>query len=113
MCLSKLWLLPENLAEKAIERNAQLSRRSKDDAMSRNYTANDRMLRYKRLESVFFSYTMFATKHMSTRGNKCCKVFVSDKGYVAAYPMKSQDEFKTVLHWFYKEVGILVDLIVD
>ena len=29
------------------------------------------------------------------------------------HPMKSQDEFETAVHWFCKEVGVLVDLIVD
>ena len=43
--LSKLWLVPENLAEEAIERNTQLRRQSKDDTLSRNYATNDRMLR--------------------------------------------------------------------
>ena len=56
---------------------------------------------------------MFATKHKYTRGNACCQVFVSDKGCVAVYPMNSQDEFENDLHWFYKEVGVPVDLIVD
>jgi len=100
--LSKLWLVPENLAEKEIERNTQLRRQSKDNTLSRNYTTNDRMLRCKRLESVFFSETMFATKHKSTRGNKCCQVFISDKDCIALYPMESQDEFETTLHWFCK-----------
>ena len=111
--LSKAWLVPENLAEKEVERNTQLHRQSKDNVLSRNYTTNDRMLRCKRLESVFFTDTMFATKHKSARGNKCCQVFVSDKGYIVVYPMKSQSEFETVLHWFCKEVGVPVDLIVD
>ena len=111
--LSKLWLIPENLAEDAISRNTQLRRQSQDNSLSRNYTTNDRMLRYKRLQSVFFTDTMFATKHKSTRGNKCCQVFVSDKGYIAVYPMKSQDEFETALHWFCKEIGVPVDLILD
>ena len=71
------------------------------------------MLRYKRLENVFFTDTMFATKHEHTRGNKCCQAFVSDKGYVEAHPLKSQDEFETALYWFCKEVGVPIDLIVD
>ena len=91
--LSKLWLVPENLAEKLIERNTQQRRQSKDNALSRNHTKNDLMLRHKRLESVFFTETIFATKHKSTRGNKCCQVFMNDKIYVAVYPMKSQGEF--------------------
>ena len=71
--LSKLWLVPENLAEKSIENNAQLRRQSKDNALSRNHTTNDCILRCKRLESVFFNDTMFVTNHKSTRGNKCCQ----------------------------------------
>ena len=35
------------------------------------------------------------------------------KGYVSVFPMKSQDEFETNLHWFCKEVGVPVDLILD
>ena len=94
--------MPENLAEKSIERNAQLLRQSKDNTLSRNYETNDRMLRYRRLESAFFSETVFATKHKSTRGKKCCQVFVNDKGYIVGYPMKPQNEFETALHCFLK-----------
>ena len=81
--------MPENLAEKAIKSNTQLRRQSKYNAISRNYTTNDRMLRFKRLESVFFTDTMFATKNKSTRSNKCWQVFVCDKSYVVVYIMKS------------------------
>ena len=62
--------MPENLAEKVIDRNVQIRHQSKKNDLFRNYTTKDRMLRYKRLESVFFSDTMFATKYKSTRGNK-------------------------------------------
>ena len=93
--LSKLWLIPKNLAQDTIPRNTQMHRQSQDNFLSRNYTTNDRMLRYKRLQSVFFTDTIFASKHKSTRGNKCYQVFVSDKGYVAVYPMKSQGDSDT------------------
>ena len=56
---------------------------------------------------------MFALKHRSTRGNTCCQVFVSDKGFVAIYPMKSQKEFPVALHWFCKQVGAPDTLIAD
>ena len=56
---------------------------------------------------------MFATKHKSTRGNKCYQVFISDKDCIALHPMESQDEFEPTLHWFCKQIGVLVDLIVD
>ena len=56
---------------------------------------------------------MFATKHKSTKGNKYCHFFLSDKHHIYVHPMKSQDELETSLHWFFKEVGVPVDLIVD
>ena len=49
----------------------------------------------------------------STRGFTCCQVFVSDKGYVAVYSMKTQHDFESAYHWFCKQVGVPVSLIVD
>ena len=111
--LSKLWMVKENLAKGAIDQNTQLCRHNADNNLSRQYTTNDRMLRYRRLQSVFYTDTMFALKHKSVRQYTCCQVFVSDKGFVAVYPMKSQEEFQTALHWFCKEVGVPVSLIAD
>ena len=74
--------MPENLAEKEIERNDQLIRQSKDDHLSLNHMTNNRMLPIKRLQSVFSIDTMFATKNMSTKSNTCCKIFLSDESYV-------------------------------
>jgi len=112
--LSKLWLVSESLAKGAIDQNTQLCRHNADNTLSRQFTTNDRMLRYRRIQSVFFTDTMFASpKAKSTRGNTCCQVFVSDKGFVAVYPMKSQTEFETALHWFCKQVGVPVSLILD
>ena len=71
------------------------------------------MLRYKRLQNIFFTDTMFALKLKSKRQYTCCQVFVSDKGFVAVYPMKSQEEFQSALHWFCKQVGVSVTLVVD
>ena len=112
--LSKLWFVSEKLAEGAIEQNTQLCRHNADNILSRQFSTNDRMLRYRRLESAFFTDTMFATKRAtSTRGNKACQVFVSDKGFVAVYPMQSAKDFDTALHWFCKQVGVPVSLVCD
>ena len=112
--LSKLWLISEPLAKGALEQNTQLCRHKADNSMSRQFSTNDRMLRYRRIQSSFFTDTMFATpKAKSTRGNTCCQVFVSDKGYVAVNPMKSQEEYPTALHCFCKQVGVPVSLVVD
>ena len=47
------------------------------------------------------------------RGNTCTQLFVSDKGFIAIYPMKSKSQFKDALHQFCKEVGVPSTLVVD
>ena len=111
--LAKVWCIPENLAKCAVDQNTQLCRHNADNHLSRHLSTNDRMLRYRRLQSIFYTDTMFALKHRSTRGNACCQIFVSDKGFVAIYPMKSQKEFPTALHWFCKQVGVPDTMVVD
>lgn len=112
--LAKLWMISEPLAEKALEQNTQLCRQNADNTLSRHVSTNDRMLGYRRIQSTFFTDTMFATPEAkSTQGNKCCQIFVSDRGYVAIYPMKTQEEFQTALHWFCKQVGVPVTLVAD
>ena len=112
--LSKVWMIPEEQADKVIERNTQLNRQSCDSELSRQFSTNDRMLRYKRIKSYFFTDTMFVTdKAKSRRGNKMLQVFVSDKGFIAVYPMKLKSQFKDALHLFCKEIGVPVSLVVD
>jgi hypothetical protein len=71
------------------------------------------MLRYRRINSTFFTDALVATSCKSTRGNKYAQVFVSDKGYVSVFPMKSQSEFQDALHWFCKQVGVPVTMVMD
>ena len=71
------------------------------------------MLRFKRLQSVFFTDITFTTKNKSKKGKQYCQVFTIDKVRIDVFPMKSQDEFDTTLHWFYEEVGVSINLIVD
>ena len=52
-------------------------------------------------------------RYKSLRQNTCCQVFVSDKSYISVYPMRSQEEFETTLHWFCKQVGVPNTLIAD
>ena len=110
---SKLWCILDKLAEGAIDQNIQLCRNNADNALSRKFTTKDWMLRYKKIQGTFYSDTIFAWTHKSVRQFKCCQVFVSNKGFVAVYPMQSQKEFQTALHWFCKQVGVPVILVVD
>ena len=112
--LSKIWNIKPEHATKAIEQNSHLYRHGQDIELSRRFSTNDRMLRYKRINSRFFTDTFFVTsKAVSSRGNKCAQIFVSDMGYVAIYPMKSKGEFYDALHMFCKEIGVPTSLVVD
>ena len=112
--ISKIWSVSQREAEDIVEQNTQLNRQSADGLLSRQFSTNDRMLRYRRIQSYFFTDTMFVTKQAeSTRGNTCLQLFVSDKGYVAVYPMESKSDFDQALHLFCKEVGVPVTLVVD
>ena len=66
------------------------------------------MLRYKRINSQFFTDTLFVTKKgKSSKGNTCAQLFVSDKGYVAIYPMERKGDYVKALHLFCKEIGVM------
>ena len=112
--LSKIWDIKPDLAQKAIDQTTQLYRHGEDNLLSKHYSTNDRMLRYKRIESQFFTDTFFTTsKGKSTRGNTCAQIFVSDKGFVSIYPMTNKGQFQDDLHQFCKEVGVPKSLVVD
>lgn len=111
--LSKIWLISEDQAQGTIDRTTQLRRHHADNSLSRQFSTNDRMLRYKRIQSVFFTDTLVSQTTPSTRGNKYAQVFVSDKGFVKVYPMTSQAEFNEALHCFCKEIGVPATLVMD
>ena len=61
---------------------------------------------YRRIKSHFFTDNFFVTaKAKSTRGYTYMHIFVSDKGFVKVYPMKSLTEYPSALRKFAKEVG--------
>ena len=65
------------------------------------------MLRYRRIEDHFFMDTLFATKKggKSSRGNTCCQLFVTAKGFLHAVPMKRKSEVYMAVKMFAKEIG--------
>ena len=56
---------------------------------------------------------MFAKAAKSPRNNVCCQVFVSDKGYIAVYPMKPQSEFEKEIVVFCKKIAVPNTLVGD
>jgi hypothetical protein len=92
--LSKIWRIDLEAAQKTLDITSQNCNRTKSDNLSRNYATNDKMLRYKRIKEFFFMDTFYATKKAgkSSRGNSCCQLFVTDKGFIYVVPMKKESE---------------------
>ena len=103
--LSKVWRITHDEARRTLDVTTQLNRQSIDASLSRRFNTNDWMLRYKRIDSLFFTDTFFSKKVVSKRGFSMMQLFVSDKGFVKVYGMKSQTEFPNALRMFCKEVG--------
>ena len=75
------------------------------------------MLRYKHIKEHLFMDTFFATRKMtkSLRGNRCCQLFVTDKGFVYVVPIKSKNKYDilSALKQFTKEIGAPDAIICD
>ena len=112
--LKKIWSISDKESNAVLEANTHLNRQSNEGQLSRHFSTNDRMLRYRRIDSYLFTDTLLVTKSAkSIRGYLYLQVFVSDKGFIAVYLMELKSEFKDALHSFCKEVGVPVALVVD
>ena len=105
--LSKIWRISVDDAKRTIDMTTQGARRMENPELSRNYSTNDRMLRYKRIKDYFFMDTFFAKKKggKSSRGHTCCQLFVTDKGFVYVVPMRKKLEVLQAVKQFAKEIG--------
>ena len=113
--LSKVWRIDLETAKRTIGVTTQKRSHSEQTEFSRNYSTNDRMLRYKRINQYFFMDTFFATSAggTSSRGHTCCQLFVTDKGFVHVVPMRKKSEVLQALKEFAKEVGAPEAIICD
>lgn len=108
-------------AEATIKGTRQLVKHSDDPTLSRQFTTNDRMLRYPRINEYFFMDVFFATTMnkrqkgdgTSKRGNTCMALFISDKGFIYVVAMKDKSETHIAIREFTKAVGVPDALIVD
>ncbi len=112
--LAKIWWISHNNAVWTLEVTTQLLHTNDGSSLSCNAGTDDCAVRYKKLQSTFFSNTLFATKKAkSLRGNTCAQLFALDKGFVAVYPMRSQSEYLLALKQFAKDVGVPAVLVCD
>jgi hypothetical protein len=85
-----------------------------DSSLSRNIGTNNCAVRYCHIKSCFYTDTLFVTgAAKSSRSNICAQLFVSNKGYVAIYPMKHQRDYFLDLKQFAKDNGAPGVLICD
>ena len=93
--LAKIWRIDENVAKRTLDVTSQRSVRTDNPKLSRNYTTNDRMLRYKHLKEYFFMDTLFATSKASksSHGHTCAQLFVTDKGLYMLFLCKRRTKF--------------------
>ena len=113
--LSKIWRISHEDVQRTIDVTTQTSIRTDDPVLSRKYSTNDRMLRYKRIKDLFFMNTYFATKKggQSSRGHTCCQLFVTDKGFIYVVPMKRKLEVLLAIKQFAKEIGAIDSFVAD
>ena len=102
--LSKFWKIDLDSSKRTLDVTTQKFKRSDDPNLSRNYSTNYRMLRYKRIGKFSFMDTFFATSKAgkSSRVNTCCQLSVSDKGFVFVVLMKKKSEVPLALKLFAK-----------
>ena len=112
--LQKIWRIDSEMTKRTIKTTSQLNRQDMDSKILRNFGTNDRMLRYRRIKSFFFTDTFFVTKKAaSSRGYTCMQIFVSDMGYVYVSAMISMSEFPQALKMFAKEMEVPEAIIAD
>ena len=113
--LSKVWRISHEDAQRMINVTSQHGQRPANPSLSQNYATNDRMLWYRRIEDHFFMDTLFATKKggKSSRGNTCCQLFVTDKGFLHVVPMKRKSEVYMAVKMFAKEIGAPKTIVCD
>ena len=77
--LSKIWSIDTKMTERTLQVTTQLNRNGENTSLASNLGTNDRMLRYRRIRSQFFTNTFFVTvKARSTRGFSFMQILVSD-----------------------------------
>ena len=116
LTLSKTWNIGLETAKRTIQQTTRLCPRNTTTiTLNRRYAANDRMIRYKHLDCVLFSDTMFASARVgkSVRNFTCCQVFSSDFGWTIAYNMEFERDIHQAYKRLFKEVGVPRKIIVD
>ena len=111
--LARVFNIGMETAEKTLRATEQLCIRSSGHpSLSRRFSTNDRMLRYRRVSSDVFMDTFFASVP-SMKKNKCVQVFCTDFCYFHVKSMEMKCDAPKAVKRFFKEVGVPPNLICD
>ena len=84
--IKKICFISDKEAKSVIEANTQLNCQSNDWLLSRHFSTNDQILRYRQINSYFFTDTLLVTTSAKLlRGYLYLRVFVSNKCVIAFY----------------------------
>ena len=109
--LSRKWRVGINTARETLKATTQRGIRTAVHPLTRRYRTDHFSLRYRRLNTQFYSDTVFATTK-SLKGNKCAQVFTA-KDFIRVHPMVSKKECAQALQVFSEDIGIPSDLCTD
>lgn len=88
--LSLKWGIGLERARNTLEYTTQMNVRSALLPLTRRYRTDLLSQRVRRLNTRFYTDTMFSKVGTSLRGNTCAQVFTDGNGAVFSYPMRSK-----------------------
>ncbi len=104
--LSLKWGIGLEKAKNTIKHTTQLNVRSALLPLTRRYRTDLLSQRLRRLNTRFYTDTMFSKIGTSLRGNTCTQIFTDGNGAVFAYPMQSKAQAGDKLLSLIQQVGI-------
>ena len=111
--LASKWRIGLQAARDTLKVTTQHGVRHALHPLKRRYRTDNMSLAYKRLNSRFYSDTLFA-KVKSTKVNTCAQVFASDNiDFIHVHPMATKSMAGSALQAFADDVGIPNELVVD
>lgn len=109
--LASKWKVSLETARNTLHATTQHAVRSAQHPLRRRYRTDLLLARYRRLNAVFYSDTMFS-KYKSLRGYKTAQIFANEH-MVQLYPMTSKSHAGEALQNFIDDVGVPNKIVVD
>ena len=111
--LSQTWSIGLQTAKRTLKTTTQRGVGSvANPSIERCLWTNDRQLRYRRLNTNLYTYTMFSNTP-STRGNTGGQIYTNDMDWTRFYPMKSKSQAHETLSVLMSRDGVPATLISD